>query len=403
MKITKSGVDKLTPPDTKDGGKTQKFYRDSTIPGFAVRITSGGAISFVVEKRINGKVKRQTLGRYGAITVEQAKKAAQAFLGSIAQGNDPIADRKAKEAASSTLGDAFEDYLAARKDLKPSTIHDYKRSMTGIFGEWKSKKLTDITKDMAEKKHREYGARSPARANNALRVLRAVFNHAIHKYEDSKGNPILQFNPVDRISQTRAWYKINARQGYIKPHELHNWYQATLKLNTETTRDYIHLILFTGLRRSEASRLAWKDVDFKDKTITIPETKNHVVHVLPMSDYLFDLLTTRSADKESPYVFPSNMSECGYLTEPRTAVSRVCELSEITFTLHDLRRTFITFAEGLDIPAYALKRLLNHKDPNDVTAGYIVSDINRLREPMQKITDFILENIEITTDNNNDI
>lgn len=394
MRITKTGVDKLTPPDTKDGKKTQKFYRDSTVPGFAVRITSGGAISFIVEKRINGKVKRQTLGRYGAVTVDQAKKAAQAFLGSIAQGNDPIAERKSKEVACTTLEDAFEDYLASRKDLRPSTIHDYTRSINGIFGEWKSKKLTDITKDMAEKKHREYGARSPARANNALRVLRAVFNHAMNKYEDSSGNPILQFNPVDRISQTRAWYKITARQGYIKPHELHDWYQATLKLNNETTRDYIHLILFTGLRRSEASRLAWKDIDFKDKTLTIPVTKNHVVHVLPLSDYLYNLLESRYQNKEGEYVFPSNLSECGYLTEPRTAVSRVCELSEITFTLHDLRRTFITYAEGLDIPAYALKRLLNHKDPNDVTAGYIVSDINRLREPMQKITDFILKQIK---------
>lgn len=52
---------------------------------------------------------------------------------------------------------------------------------------------------------------------------------------------------------------------------------------------------------------------------------------------------------------------------------------------------FITIAESLDIPAYALKRLLNHKTGADVTAGYIVIDVKRLREPMQKITDFILK------------
>ena len=58
--------------------------------------------------------------------------------------------------------------------------------------------------------------------------------------------------------------------------------------------------------------------------------------------------------------------------------------------LHDLRRTFITIAESLDIPAYALKRLLNHKTANDVTAGYIITDVERLRRPMQQITDHIL-------------
>jgi integrase len=67
----------------------------------------------------------------------------------------------------------------------------------------------------------------------------------------------------------------------------------------------------------------------------------------------------------------------------------------ITFTLHDLRRTFITVAESLDIPAYALKRLLNHKMSNDVTAGYIITDVERLRIPMQRITDFMLRSAKL--------
>lgn len=184
--------------------------------------------------------------------------------------------------------------------------------------------------------------------------------------------------------------KIEKRQTLIKSHQLADWYKATLQLNNETTRDYLHLILFTGLRRSEASRLKWTDIDFKDKTLTISETKNHQVHTLPLSFFLYELLTRRYEAKDSPYVFPSE-SERGYLIEPKTAVKRVCELSGVTFTLHDLRRTFITIAESLDIPGYALKRLLNHKDPNDVTAGYIVSDVERLRAPMQQITYFILE------------
>ena len=63
----------------------------------------------------------------------------------------------------------------------------------------------------------------------------------------------------------------------------------------------------------------------------------------------------------------------------------------VAFTVHDLRRTFITIAESLDIPAYALKRLLNHATGADVTAGYIVASTERLREPMQKITDYVLK------------
>ena len=61
------------------------------------------------------------------------------------------------------------------------------------------------------------------------------------------------------------------------------------------------------------------------------------------------------------------------------------------FALHDLRRTFATIAESLDISTYAVKRLLNHSvNQNDVTSGCIVTDVERLRKPMQQIEDFIL-------------
>ena len=69
---------------------------------------------------------------------------------------------------------------------------------------------------------------------------------------------------------------------------------------------------------------------------------------------------------------------------PRTAIDRVINESGVHFTPHDLRRTFITVAESLDIPAYALKRLLNlTKTRMDITASYIISSTERLRQPMQ--------------------
>jgi integrase len=72
-------------------------------------------------------------------------------------------------------------------------------------------------------------------------------------------------------------------------------------------------------------------------------------------------------------------------------MAKVIKESGISFTIHDLRRTFMTIAESLDISAYAVKRLANHKMNNDITAGYIIADVERLRDPMQKITDYILK------------
>lgn len=398
MRITKSFVDKVTIPKTGPNGKSsQAFYRDSVIAGFGLRVTSGGAKSFIVEKRVDGRVKRKTLGRYGNLTVEQARKEAQKFLGKVASGVDPIREGQEKRARRITLNDAFQDYLATRKNLKPNTLNDYKRSMKEMFKDWQTRALSDISRDMVITRHAEYGARSPARADNGMRILRAIFNHALQRYQDASGKPFLVANPVEVLSHQRAWYKVERRQTLIKDHQLKAWYEATMQLNNQTTRDYLHLVLLTGLRRTEAATLTWEQVDFKEKTLTITETKNSRIHRLPFSDAIEELLQRRFDEKSSPFVFPSD-SERGHLSEPRTAIARVTKLSGVTFTLHDLRRTFITAAERLDIPAYALKRLINHKDPNDVTEGYIIFDVERLRVPMQKITDFFIQQFESDSD-----
>jgi len=59
--------------------------------------------------------------------------------------------------------------------------------------------------------------------------------------------------------------------------------------------------------------------------------------------------------------------------------------------MHTLRHTFEIMTERLDISYYSLKRLLNHKISNDITSGYIVTSVERLREPMKKITDYLTE------------
>ena len=61
-----------------------------------------------------------------------------------------------------------------------------------------------------------------------MRLLRALFNFAAGQYEDAKGQSLITENPVKRLSQTRAWYRVERRQTYIKPHELAAWHQGVV-------------------------------------------------------------------------------------------------------------------------------------------------------------------------------
>ncbi|HNP50799.1 MAG TPA: Arm DNA-binding domain-containing protein [Nitrosomonas nitrosa] len=229
QKITKSYVDKLSTPATG-----QAFVRDMELKGFAVRITSSGAKSFILEKRIDGKVKRVTLGRYPELTVEQARKEAHKLLGHIATGRNPIAEKKQAVLKSTTLKQAFDDFVRVRKNLKERTLYDYRRLMKVAFVDWQDKALTNISKDMVTKRHSKIGAeRGEAYANLSMRFLRALFNFAIAQYEDGAGHSILRENPVARITQTRAWYRVERRQTVIKPYQLLPWYQAVMSLKQD--------------------------------------------------------------------------------------------------------------------------------------------------------------------------
>ena len=387
-KLTKTVVDNLPPP-----ASGYALNLDTELKGFGVRVTATGVRFYYLEKRIDGKPRRIKIGRHGELTAEQARKEAVKLAGSIASGSNPVAEKRRKRLAAKTLNEVFADYQESRKDLKQSTIKDMARAIKEALPDWQDQPLTKITPAMVERRHQEFGERSQARANLSMRYLRALFNFAAAKYQDDEGRPLIDSNPVKKLSQTRAWYRVDRRQTVIKPHELGAWVNAVLELPGADIRDYFMTVLLTGMRREEALRLAWHNVDLTAKTLTVIDTKNHSDHTLPLSDYLADMLTRRKAVSVSDAVFADNLGR--RISNFRYAHAAVTKACGVSFCIHDLRRTFATVAESLDIPAYALKRLLNHANGADVTAGYIVANVERLREPMQKITDYVLKSAGI--------
>jgi integrase len=406
MHITNNFISRLKISDISNAAKEWRHY-DDNIKGFGVRITKGGVKAYFVEKRIDRKSHRITLGRYPYLSVDAARHKANEFLSKIANGINPIIEKEESAVQSSrniTLQIAFNDYIHARKNLKSSTISVYTRTMRLYFGDWKDKPLVSITKELVAKRHAKIGESSKSCANLSMQLLRAIFTFASGQYDDSNERSFFADNPTKIISHARSWFDIKQRTSIIKQCELPRWYSAVQELSISNkgfiVRDCLLLILFTGLRKEEAAQLKWKNVSFSNRTLTITETKNKLQHMLPLSDYIFDLLQARynnaSTTFNSEYVFLGSGAS-GHLVEPRKQIAKVAKTSDISFTLHDLRRTFITIAESLDISMYTLKKLLNHKSSSDITAGYIIVDVERLRKPMQMITDKLLELINRTS------
>jgi len=392
LRLTNANIKKIVPP-----ASGRVTYHDTKLKGLQLRVSSAGTKSFCVRVDLGGKTKRVTLGNFPNLSADDAEREAMKHLSAIAKGVDPNARKKADIARLVTLRECLNEYIKSRTALKESTAKDYRSSLENYLSDWLDKPLLNITRDNVERKHKEIGEKSPSRANKIMRVLRAIFEYAHGKYEDENGEPLILHNPVKRLSQAKAWFKESRRSTYIKAADIKPWYEAVnsapewlASRDAEGMRDYLLLVLFTGLRRREASSLTWDEVDLQDEIITIVDTKNGHPHLLPLPSFMLDLLKRRYAvTKGQPYVFPSSSGK-GCLAEPKKGIVKVRDKSGVYFTLHDLRRTFITTAESLGIRDYTLKRLLNHRSGGDVTDGYIITDVERLREPMQKIEDRLL-------------
>jgi len=420
VKITKQFVDKQ--PFVDDG---QRYFYDRDLTGFGL-VVGKRSKAYFAERTVKGKNKcrRITIGRHGPLTCDEARQRAGKLILQMADGIDPIEqerrDRQEAQVASITLKQLWEVF-ADERPHKTSTRSDYIKYMNAVFGgdvkdeamtvtkkrkhrnkelpvAWWKRPISEISKEDIRQLHKFIGRElgKPSYANGSMRVLGALLNLAVAREWIDK-------NPTEVLSLEKRWFSEKPRKNTVGSDKLPDWFKALEDLRQQTDppsaavgADYLEFVLFTGLRRSEAAKLTWERVNFDAKTVTIDDTKNGDPLVLPMTDHLTWLLLRRktAADRiSSPWVFPSagRMSGEGHLSEPRYIADLVEAAAGVNFTIHDLRRTFITVAAQL-VPYPILKALVNHrcKSKGDVTLDYFSPKAADLAEPMQKITDYLL-------------
>lgn len=400
VKLTKSFIDSLT--------LEPAIYRDSELIGFALRVNTSYK-TYIVEKKVNGKSTRSTLGIHGQITLAQARVLAQEVLVQMSKGINPNEQKRQQRAdienqdnlirQQPTLQIAFEAYINERA-LKDRTLSDYEIVLSKYLADWKDLKLASITRTMIQQRHQELSTKSKAQANMAMRVFRAIYNFSVEHYLDDKEEPILPLiNPVNTLNAKRAWNKIKRRKTYINEDKLPDWINAVLAYKDrgqvlETNKDFLLTLILTGFRRNECESIAWADVDLKYGFITSVDPKNGDPHTLPMGDFLWELMRKRKRHiVDSKWVFPSAKSVSGHITNISKVRAKINKSCGIEFTFHDLRRTFGSIAESLDYGKYTIKKLLNHReeDERDVTAGYVQVSDKKLREAMNEIEGLILK------------
>lgn len=403
FKICEASIAKIKNPEP--GKKIVCWDTDAT--GFGLVATSGCKV-YWVRRRFNRKQTWRKVGHFSEISAEAARAKAKSMLADMANGIDPYEKKKSAQKKGTTLLGCFEEYISER-EIRQTTIIRYRDVLNRRLHDWYDVRLTDITRNMVRERYKKIidtireqevksttkrGRDGHAEASLVFRLLSSLFNYAMASYEDEHGKALITENPTKCLSaKRRDWRTVPRRQRVILPGEMRKFYEGIQLLRSDTPKDFLMFLMLTGFRLGEARGLIWDEVDLNNRFIMLPQerTKNKQPHGLPLSDYLTEMLKRRKEFASNQYVFSSRTEGCPNFGDPKRAIKKVGDHMEKKFSAHDCRRSFITVAEMLQIPPYSLKALLNHSKKGDVTAGYIITQIENLREPMQLITQYVLE------------
>ena len=349
-KITKRMVDQIK----ADGA--DKFYWDVDLPGFGVRVRGSGRKYYVVQYRADGRVRRITLGRHGAVSTETARRRAMAAISEAKGGGDPAAarDERRKAVTMKQLGKRFlEEYVP--NHCKPSTAYEYGRSVKFFIDpRIGRRKVRDIKRSDIAELHHEL-RETPYQANRTLGVLSKIFNQAeVWGLRPDGSNPCLH---VKRYKEEKRERFLNAdefsRLGQVLDEILHDGSE------TRSAVVAFRLLMLTGCRLSEIQKLRWEHVDLDAGELHLPDTKTGG-RAVPLAPSAVRLLESLPRDEDNPWVIAGKKpgSHLTDLQHPWRRVRARADLEDVR--IHDLRHSFASRALALGEGLPMIGKLLGH-------------------------------------------
>lgn len=370
-------------------GLSRREIWDEEIKHLCCRVSSTGKKVFQVIGKLHGKTTRISLGDFPALGVPEARTKARKALVSIADGINVNEQKKAARQNAKDKPESLKavfDTMTEVRSLSKHTRFNYGCCMKHLEN-WHKLPVTSITRQMVLTRYNEIKTSTgPYAANRVADLLSAICNFS----RIVTGKP--EANPVTVIRDSGARFKEASREVCLTPDDIKIFYQTTEKLTGSNTRDIMRVLLFTGMRKSEAMGLQWENINLEEKTLMVPSTKNGKPLTLPLSSQLAEIFKARWELWQQPdkgAVFPTHGRDGHAVSLDQGSRHIKTEIPH--FTPHTLRKTFTTVAAGIGIDSMVIDRLTNHLPRGMTARHYYVPSMDDLRGPMQRITDRIME------------
>jgi len=368
------------------------YVRDSKLIGFAIKVNPKGQAKYIAESRLggSGRNKRHEVGVVGVISLSNARKKAREIISAIQSGIDP---REGSSKSNLTLRLLVERYYKTNQRIKPGRVNEYINDVITFMSPLLNRDASDISAEEYLAYFQKNVRKRPTRTDRVHRQVKAVYNYAIDK-------KLVKENPTDIVT-THDRPVIKPRERSLSLDlELPKFLTALVGVDiSQTVKDALWLILCTGMRKTEALSLRWKEVDFFRYILLLQDTKNKNSHMIPMSNLIRSILVKRfnSPDRDENFVFPNAIGS-GAISDIRKSMQKILEVAEINDSVapHDLRRTFTAIGQYHGLEIYEIKALLNHVDGSvtekhytDKTSPTLIKKrrtlLNRFSEYLEKM------------------
>lgn len=344
---------------------------DSQCSGLAIRVTEAGVKSWSVMYRLNGKIRRDTLGAYPAVSLARARTLAAQVLERVEVGKDPRqVEAEAKAAEASMKADTvsavakvfFDKYAAQRRS--PELKRILERDMVDHWGE---RPISEITRRDVIKRVDEIADRAPVVANRALAHMKVFFGWALDR-------DIIPSDPTDRVKKpTRE----TSRERVLTDNELRAFWVAAGAMGYPFGQAF-KLLALTAQRRDEIASLQWSEINTDKARIELAGSryKNGKPHTVPLSKAALEIIEKIDKIGDEPTnVFTTNAKTpvSGFSKAKATLDEKMLielrrdvpqaereKVKLAPWVIHDLRRTARTNFSKLGISTDIAERILGH-------------------------------------------
>jgi integrase len=356
--------------------------------GLALRITPTGVKSFVFRYWYNSKAKRYTIGTFPEWSLSEAREKVRELSKLVSEGTDPGEIRKQNQTRKDYI---LNDYIKlfrkeyVQRKLKASTQQTYGSRLNKI----ESSKLgvmilKDIKREHVRAFLREIHKKHPTNANRLHSILSKLFNEAL---EDG----YIEENPIKGMKKMA---KENSRDVRYSDNDIKAIWEATQEEGL-VFKNLIRMLLITGQRAGETSRMKWSHIENNVWTIPKSETKSNSTHSVPLPSLAVDVLNEmKSINDDSEYVFQSTRGNDKPVTYLRDVNYRLRERTGLKeLIIHDLRHIVATGMINLEVDFIHVGKVLNHKGLSGghiITSRYVNTDLDKQKQKaLQKWNDHL--------------